>query len=543
MSDIPVNTLESAQAATGDSSPERGTSLVRSVSSSWLWYLLVMLSGFVIPPLVDRHLGKKMLGVWDFGWSLVFYVNWLQVGVSGAINRYVARYRAVRDWDMLNATVNSCLLLLLISCGLGAALIVVLARAAPHLLSGLDAHMLRTAQIVVLLLGATTLLEMASSSLNSVISGYERFDILNLIRGTRDGLVLVVLVAVLLAGGGLITMALVLLATEAVQALAFLLAGMRLCPQLRIAPRYCRWSVMKDTLAFGLRTVTHSFTRGILFEINSIMVTWFLGPGALAVYSRQRSLVLSLFAFVRHYAFVLIPRSSHLDARGDQRALQRLVIDSAKYGLYMTLPPILILLIMGGPLLRIWMGRGYEAPLVLAIFALGNLPVIAQVATYSIMMGMSRHGWLVVYGVAGAVVSAAGGYIGLRLGLGILGPALAISVSMLVFDGVMQPLYACRVVKLSYRQYLAEMLPGPVFASVPFALCLGAARVFVHDSPWLVLLAGLSAGGGVLTVVYWYWVLPESLRQQIRLRLPFARPEVEPRGRTGLAHEAQQVQP
>lgn len=519
MSEQPANTMDVSGEFVDKAGGSDNISLVRNVSANWLWYMLVVLSGFLIPPMVDRHLGKQMLGIWDFGWALVLYVNWLQFGVTGAINRYVARYRAILDWEALNATVNSCLAMLLVSSTVGVLMVLGMSWLAPRFLSGLTPETMRTARLVVLLLGFTTLLGIISSAFNSVISGCERFDVLNLIRGSRDGLILIIMLVVLVSGGGLITMALVMLVSEALQSCAFMIAGRRLCPQIRFSSRYCSWKVVRETLGFGLKTVSQGFFRAVLLEINALLIVSYLGPASLAVFARQTGLVFSVLAFVRHYGYVLIPRTSQFDVRGNREGLQRLVALSSRYGFYITLPAILVLVIMGRPLLTLWMGEAYVAPLVLAVCALGNLPVIAQTATYSILMGMGRHGRLVIYGVCAGLFSAAIGFVSLKMGGGLLGPALGLAVALLVSDGILQPLYACRQVQLGFRRYLADVLPGPFLAAIPFAVFLLLARFLVPGPPWLTLLAGLIPGGVVLSVIYWLHVVPGGLKSQVRKRL------------------------
>ncbi|MCA9255560.1 MAG: hypothetical protein KDA33_07970, partial [Phycisphaerales bacterium] len=50
------------------SSANRGAaapSTTRNVIANWLWYLLVLASGFIIPRLISDRLGKEQLGAWD----------------------------------------------------------------------------------------------------------------------------------------------------------------------------------------------------------------------------------------------------------------------------------------------------------------------------------------------------------------------------------------------------------------------------------------------------------------------------------------------
>ncbi|HWL95081.1 MAG TPA: hypothetical protein VNT79_16295, partial [Phycisphaerae bacterium] len=103
--------------------------------------------------------------------------------------------------------------------------------------------------------------------------------------------------------------------------------------------------------------------------------------------------------------------------------------------------------------------------------------------------------------------------------MGLFGAALAVSIPLALTNGVCIPLYACRVVKLSPIQYYRETLPGPLLASIPvFAVLIFARLVFAES-----MVASLLVGGGlmmlVLAPIYWFKVLPVTLRRAILERI------------------------
>jgi len=58
-----------------------------------------VVAGFVMPRLISDHLGQTTLGIW-IRWSVVSYFALIQLNLGGSVNRYVARYRAVQDWEV-----------------------------------------------------------------------------------------------------------------------------------------------------------------------------------------------------------------------------------------------------------------------------------------------------------------------------------------------------------------------------------------------------------------------------------------------------------
>ena len=81
-----------------------------------------LVSGFVIPRLIDRNLSQEALGLWDLAWSIVIYFTLIQMGVTSSINRYVAFHRARDDFDGVNRVVTS---VAFVMRGMGAVAVVV----------------------------------------------------------------------------------------------------------------------------------------------------------------------------------------------------------------------------------------------------------------------------------------------------------------------------------------------------------------------------------------------------------------------------------
>mgnify|MGYP001608045093 FL=1 len=88
--------------------------LLSNVLFSWGSYLVFVVAGFVMPRMIDRHLGQVTLGIWDFCWSLVSYLNLAGLGIGSSVNRYVAKYRAANDIDKLRKAVSSVMCIQLI---------------------------------------------------------------------------------------------------------------------------------------------------------------------------------------------------------------------------------------------------------------------------------------------------------------------------------------------------------------------------------------------------------------------------------------------
>jgi len=497
--------------------PSREPSLARNVLAAWTGYVLVAVSGFVLPRLIDRHGSREAVGLWDYGWSLTFYVQLLSIGVGSAVNRYVARHRANADWDSLNAIVNSCLALMCASFAIGLVGIATVALFLPRLVADLGGEAILTGRWTIMLLGATAALKLPFSVFNGVIQGFERLDLLNLSRGVRDIILMFLMIGLLLMGYGLVCLATVILAAEVGASVAKIITSRRVCPHLRVRPRYVRWSVLREVAAFGGHTIVYNVARIGLYQGNSMLVAYFLGTGPLAIYSRQRVLVMQVRAFLNQYAQVFVPRSSALHAKGETGALADLVVRGTRYGLFATLPMAAVMLVLGGPVVRLWMGPDYEAPWILAILVLGHLLSMPQQHLYMIMLGMGQHSRLSLAEPIGSIFSLLAAVVALGLfGWGPTGAAIAVALPVTVTGGVIAPLLACRVLRISPRDYVRRVGLLPFVLVLPFAAALLAGRWWAGDDAMRAVVAGMGPGSVILAVVYWKWAIPASMRERIR---------------------------
>jgi O-antigen/teichoic acid export membrane protein len=508
----PSNERSAAPASSSRTAPP--PSATKNVIANWLWYLLVLASGFVIPRLISDRLGIEQLGAWDLGWTFVFFVRWFQLGITSSVNRFIARSQAQQNDDELNAVFNTSLVMMLAACIIGFFAAAGFYFVVPRFLEDSSADVIAQARIVVVLLSLTAALQLPGGIFNAVITGYERFDLLNVIRIGRDGAILIAIAVLLYRGGSLIDAGWAYLIGEAIGDFAKIVIAKRLCPALAFAPRYMQWGTTKMLLAYGGKTVAQGLARGSLYDVNRLLVTWFLGGAeALAVYSRQTALLKHALRFMKQYAQVFIPRSSALDAGNDRAALAKLLIITSKYGLYATLPMIAVFCILGDHLVTLWMGPGYAQPVVLAIIALGHVLIIPQQGVYSVLLGMNRHGRIAIFDWISVALSFGLGWLLMGpLGMGMVGAAIALALPMAIASGILMPLYACKLLDISLGKYFYEIAPGPVLAALPMTVVFAIAR---YATPTYALPIGLAAGAIVTIPIYWKLVMPRALRKRI----------------------------
>lgn len=496
--------------------PSRTPGVTFSVLANWAWYFVVLVVGFLLPRLIDTHQGQDLLGIWDLGWSLAMWISLLSLSVTAAVNRYVARYRTIGDWQALNESFNSCLVLLVLATALGVIAGVALARGLPYFVADGAPETIATGRWVVLLLSGSVAAEIVGGAFNGVITGHERYDVLNYIRITRDVLVFAVMAGLLLAGFGLVAVAATRFVGDALGNVVKLVMSRRICPSLRISLALSRRPIAMEMLGFGAKAAAQNLARAAMYQGNSLIVAHYLGLGVLAVYSRQRSLVMHMMRFIKQYAQVFIPRASVLQAKGDSESLRSLAVLSSRYALYATLPIVAGLLVTGGPLLEVWMGAEYKAPLVLIVLAIGHVVVGIHQTMFMIAMGTAQHARPAWFDLGTAIVSVAMGLLLVGwMNLGMMGAAIAVSIPNLIGGGILIPWHTCQTLELPFGRYLATVSAGPLCATVPLVILLVLVRIIFAGQPLKCLAISALGGATMLAVYSWLFVLPPATKKRI----------------------------
>lgn len=499
--------------------------LIQNVLSSWGSHLFFIASGFLVPRIVDRQVGQAALGIWDFGWSLVSYFALAQVGIGASGNRFVAKYRAVRDVAGVNRVVST-VTAIQITAGLLTSLCTLgLVGMLPVWFGDRLGVDVRTAQWVVGLLGTALAIEMAFDGFRGVVTGCHRWDIHNGLSAASHVVTTASMLIVLVITGDLRSLPAVYLLGMIGSETLRMLSAYHVCPELRIRPSLVSWTEAKELLAFGGKSMVDALSRLVLFQTNSLLVATYLGPAALAVYARPSALVRHAETLTNKFAFVLTPAASSLDSSGRVDDLRALVLDSTRAGAAIALPMLVGLAVMGDIIMQVWMGPSYSANNVLWFLSIGYLLPLITRPSLQVLVGMNRHGWIGLSGLAMAFAGAALGWLAIGpLGMGLSGAALAVGIPLTLGRGLFTAVYVCRNVGISPGRALGA-IAAPVLCAIPFSAALWLGRTLFGPSAGRALLGAVLFGSLAIAPLYWHFIFPEQLRRKVRRRvLAFRRP-------------------
>jgi O-antigen/teichoic acid export membrane protein len=491
-----------------------------NVLTTWGAHSVFIIAGFLMPRLIDRHLGQVQLGVWDFGWSMVSYFALAQVGVGSSVNRYVAKFRATGDVEALRRTVSSVNVIQMVSTAIALSFTAFLTWVLPTFFGarlGLEIH---TARWTIGLLGSAVAVQLAFNAFGGVLSGCHRWDIHNGVTSSAYALIVTGMITALTLGGGLRALSAVYLLGTLTGELTRMRFAYRVCPELRVSPKLATWADIKMLLVFGGKTVVDNLARLVLVQANAILVASHLGPGALAVYARPGALVRQTDTLTNKASMLLSPAASSLKSTDRSEELQKLFIQATRFAAFIAMPVTVFLALMGEVILHVWMGPRYSAGALMAVIALGNFLPLSQRPSTHVLIGLNLHGkvgWA-SFAVAWIGVASAALALGPLHG-GLVAAALSLVIPYSIGNGLFVMIYACRSLGVPLPRYVRQVFLPPLAAAIPLSAVLLAVRAVLGDSPVIALGAAVVASALVLAPIYWVWVLPRSMRTRILARI------------------------
>jgi O-antigen/teichoic acid export membrane protein len=463
--------------------------LFRNIGTSYASQLVFFIFGFILPRTIDETIGQVGLGIWDFGWTFVNYLNMAMLGIGSSVNRFVSKFRAAGDAEALSRTVSTVVAIQLTISTLVLIAVLALAYWVPILMAERLGEYADDARWVIAFLGSALAVQMAFDVWRGVISGCHRWDYYNALNAGGYTVSSIVMILVLIGGGGLRGIAVVYLVVTLITELTRFVVARRVCPEVNLSWSSVNWADAKIVTKFGGKTLLLGYSPMIAIQTVNVLITVHLGPAALAILARPLALTRAAGMLVTKFANILTPTAGSLQSQGAVEELRTFAIDTARAGWLVAIPPLVTMGIVGDWLVDLWMGPGYANWSTTTVLAFGMLLPISQRPLLQVMLGMDAHGKLAKVTVAAMIIS-------LLIGVTILGSigwtttrgAFLIIVPPLVGHGIAVLIYGLKVLRISVLEYLRDVMRDAVLLFVVLAAGLFALRQ-IAPGPLLLDLA------------------------------------------------------
>jgi O-antigen/teichoic acid export membrane protein len=476
----------------------RPTSLARNVLSNWIGIPITVAYGLVITPIIVRALDTELYGVWSFVNGLLMYSDLLYVGLGSALIKYVAQHRANDDQAGMNrlvSVVTGIYGVLGIVCF---AVMAAMSFVVPHAFAEpLSTEAARTASVTCVLLGAQLFFVFIGSAFAGLISGHERYDLVNVVAIATVAMRFVAIPLILASGQDpLLRLAVLTSSMAAIHMVMLAAIAYRLVPGLSVRLVRCRRDELRMLYGFGLPSFFILLSVRLVSFSDTTIVGIMLGASSVAIYALPLQLMEYARTTVGGFTSVLLPRLTVLTTRGDAASLREAYLSTTRIACFLTAWLAATVMTVGPSFLNRWVGETFGAPaqwvlVFLAIAAFG------QVLSTHAPLGFYQAMHLVAFPAKVLMVEAAlnlGLSIWLAPRLGITGVALATALPALLISGIVLPAYLCRQLGVSVRTFLvASVLPGGLmFVANSLVLDFAGLAITADSYPAIAAWAAIS---------------------------------------------------
>ena len=478
-----------------------------NIFSNWVALALGMGVAFFLTPFVVHRLGNVVYGVWVLVVSLNSYMGLLDLGLRGAVTRYVSRGAAQNNHAESGSMTSGALWVRLwissavVLAGLGFAALFCRIFQIP-------ANLQRPAQLAILATTASMAISLSCGVFGGVLAGLHRFDVLSGVTILQTTVRAAGIVWLLETGHGILALALcelvaVLAGNSLLIALCF-----RSYPALKISLARPSGETLRKLWNFSFYVFLINLAAQLVYYTDNLVVGAFAGAAAVTFYAIGGTLIDYARHIVSSMTSTFMPLASTFEAQESQKNLRRLLIHGTRATLIVSLPIELALFARGETFISLWMGPQYAHPsgTVLQILLLSLIVSSGSAACGGIVFGLEKHrpvaAWAIAEGITNLALS-----IFLVRRIGIYGVALGTTIPSLIVELALWPPYICRLIGISLREYVWQTWGRTGAAVLPFvAACYLAERFWpVHNLAYFFvqILAALPLFALGLGAVYY----------------------------------------
>lgn len=487
-------------AAAAESGALIATRVARSTVSNVLGKFIALGLGFLITPFVLRRLGVANYAIWVLTGSVVGYGWLLELGISGAIIKYVAEHYAKGQVEKADEVVAAALCLY---CALAVCAFAIVVTAAPLLaeLFHLPVGQQRTMTELVYLMGSVTALSIPCTTTTAILRGLQRYDLvsgLSAVGGVTSGALTVLVLA---CGGGVISLAWLALVMVLVMQVPSLWLIRRVAPELHFRLRRPDRTLIKKVLSFSSSLLVLNVAGAVQSRTDDVIIGSFLPVTLMTPFALTRRLSSVPPIFAEQFTKVLMPLTSQLYATNAETHLRHVYRVGTRLTLAILIPVGSVLVILASPILVCWVGPAFAPYSTLVeILTVAAIVDASQWTAGSVLLGMARHRILakvaMCEGIANVTVS-----IVLISKLGLLGVALGILIPK-VAAALVIFFYSLRVIDISWADLVEQVLLPVSIPALPTVALLCAARLTVHPGSWIATSLISLAAIAVYFLVY-----------------------------------------
>jgi O-antigen/teichoic acid export membrane protein len=490
-------------------------SLVINAFSNWVALGSNLLVGLILTPYIIAVLDTARYGIWILIMSIIGYYGLLDMGVTAAVMRYVARYAAQGEHDDLNRIIGTAITMFCIVAAF-VALVSFVAADALAVFFNIETQDIHAFKRVIWLLGITAGLMFPGNVLGVIILAHERFVVANMVKIMEILLRGALSFVLLYTGAGLVGLGWVYCGVTAF-AIVVRLIILKVCfPHVRIRPGRVDKVSAYALLSFGFFSLIIKIGVLLQTKIGSVIIGRYLDMPSVGIYG----IAVLLFRYILQLTIasggVTQPRLAAIAGQQESENLPHLVLRYSVFVSNLVAGIGVVAVLLCKDFLQLWLPKNvediYALAMVFYILLIGLAPSLMSIVSVNALEAVRKHPYCAYQTIAEVAANLVLSILLVRR-FGIVGVALGTAVPVMITRLLFQPLYCCRVMKLNWFEYMAKVFVKPFLAAGLFVAVLGRGQMLFTATSYLqTALKGLVVLSLYLAFAYVFCLDGESRR-------------------------------
>jgi O-antigen/teichoic acid export membrane protein len=486
------------------------------------------LVGFFLIRFFLSRLGEAQYGVWlVIGGTIFNYAPLLSLGFNSSINRYVPLFIAKNDNDGVQRVFNTSLFFFI---AVGIILVIISLVMYYNIGSwfAIEPELVRTAGILVLVVGFCSAFAMPLQSSTATLSGLQRYDIINAVMLTVLALRTILVVILLQHGYGLLTIGTLFGLSEIIMRITHSVFVKKVLPETSLSSAKIDLRLLKEMMSYGINTFMYTMGAIIIYYASNLIIGIFLGTTQVSQFFVATAGVLLLSKLLQAFTAAIKPAVSDLDARNDAVAVKEIAFLTQKYSLLLIIPGGCFLIVMGREFLDVWVSDQFTDPsvidsmaVILTILTVGHCLRLAQHSNFLVLVGRGQHkifgiltALMALFCVMASIVSV------MVFNLGLLGIAWSNFLPMAITSVLILPRYFNRKMHISTLENIREVWKPALLGSLPAVLMICIWKYASVPDSWLEIVSVVVAAMVLTVIGGWFLSLKEVEKKRfIRIAL------------------------
>jgi len=478
--------------------------------------------GFFMIRFLLGRLGEDSYGVWVLiGGTLFRYAPLLSMGLNSSVNRYIPVYLAKDDPDGIQRVVSTSLFFFAIL-AIAVAIVSVVIYCNIESWFVIKPELVRPAGMLVLIVGCALVLAMPLQPSTAILSGLQRYDLINIVLLGELFLRTALLVLLLSRGYGLLTVGIIYGLSGIGLRVVHSVLVRKLLPAVSLAPAKIDLGLLKEMLAYGTNTFLYAIGAMIIHQASSLVIAIFLGTAQISQYFVATVAVFLLSQLVNAFTAAVKPAVSDLDTRNEQEKVKAIAVLTQKYSLLLIIPGGFFLVAMGSEFLTICFSDRIEDPaaidamaVILAVITVAYCTRLAQHSNFIVLVGRGQHRIFGILSAVMALLCVTASVVSVKVfDWGLLGIAWSNFVPIVLISGVILPIYFNWKMRISTLECVNNVWRPALLGSLPAVCIIGVWKYLAPPDSWPEVLAVVVAGMIVTFVGGWFLSLEDVERRR-----------------------------